>query len=456
MLNLKDPPFNAAGDLSQNDSPALQLAIDTAAGDQIYVPPGRYRLDNPVSTTLPVNLVGVGNGCGPGPAAISNSNCSQFFINFNGTAIKVTNLIPSTFRGLQFNVNHAYRYPQILEPATTAIWLTAPLGPTETTANSIIEGCGFSNVGIGVRLTRPTYARIRDCYFDGWRTAGVYAETTPPPPNIEGSPGWIENNWFFGEANAITPTTQGPCILTECGYINIARNLLSGGTVGVRVNVKNHPAGAPKIYQNWIEDQSEWGVWVTAELATLPLPADACTMLDVSENEFSNVEYTTNFNAHIAVTGNEEIDWISTIAIRNNIMRSRLSGNAKYIWLGTGRHATISGNLIAQIDGGSPPPPYGIQCTGFSFDTQLKPPITIFDNQFMGDFAAKLYLAPLLQNVFTVRDMGVSITVAQLPASAANGSEIYVSDGTPNSNPITGGSTGAIARRIGNVWRSDC
>jgi hypothetical protein len=382
--------------LSQDDSNALRHAIQVAAGEQIYVPPGQYRLDRPVTTTLPVNLVGAGHGCGPGPAAISNSNCSQFYIAFSGgTAIRVENLGPSTFRGLQFNVAPANR-----GRPPTAIALVGPASPApRTTANSIIDACGFSNPDIAIRLIRPIMPRIRDCYFDSWRTAGVHAVTTP---GVESSSGCVENNYFFGESNAATK--QGPCVYTECGYGTVARNLLLGATVGVRLHAKNNPVGSPKIYQNWIENQSRFGVWVTGEPPPAPAGAlDWCTMLEIAENEFSNVEFASNLEAHVGITGHglprEDTDWISTIAIRNNIFRSQLAKNSKFIWLATGRNVRISGNLIHCLGGGAP---HGIQCTGWSVNTQLKEPITICDNQFLGTFRARLSLAPP-PAVFVVR-----------------------------------------------------
>jgi hypothetical protein len=43
-------------------------------------------------------------------------------------------------------------------------------------------------------------------------------------------------------------------------------------------------------------------------------------------------------------------------------------------------------------------------------------------------------------------------TVANLPSSAANGSQMVATDGTPGSNPCTGGGSGALAVRIGGAW----
>lgn len=45
-------------------------------------------------------------------------------------------------------------------------------------------------------------------------------------------------------------------------------------------------------------------------------------------------------------------------------------------------------------------------------------------------------------------------TVAKLPAAAANGSSIYVTDGTPGSSPLTAAGTGTWAKRLNGAWRA--
>jgi hypothetical protein len=45
-------------------------------------------------------------------------------------------------------------------------------------------------------------------------------------------------------------------------------------------------------------------------------------------------------------------------------------------------------------------------------------------------------------------------TVAKLPTSIKGGSRMFAMDGTPGSNPLTGGGTGTWAVRLNGAWRA--
>ena len=64
-LNVKEPPYNAAGDGVADDSAAIQAALDRAVeigGEKVFVPKGVYRLSSDLFVLSNTRLVGAGRG----------------------------------------------------------------------------------------------------------------------------------------------------------------------------------------------------------------------------------------------------------------------------------------------------------------------------------------------------------------------------------------------------------
>jgi len=57
-LNVKLPPYDAAGDGVTDDTAGIQAAINAAAGDVVYLPVGIYRITQPLSITATMTLRG--------------------------------------------------------------------------------------------------------------------------------------------------------------------------------------------------------------------------------------------------------------------------------------------------------------------------------------------------------------------------------------------------------------
>jgi hypothetical protein len=66
----------------------------------------------------------------------------------------------------------------------------------------------------------------------------------------------------------------------------------------------------------------------------------------------------------------------------------------------------------------------------------------------IGTVAASTYASST-----TVISDPIGSTFANLPAAAANGSQFFVSNGTPGSSPCTGGGTGSMATRQNGAWK---
>lgn len=72
----------------------------------------------------------------------------------------------------------------------------------------------------------------------------------------------------------------------------------------------------------------------------------------------------------------------------------------------------------------------------------------------IGDGTSWLERLTATAKAFSVPVQLASYTIATLPASPANGMMVYATDGTPSTNPATGGGTGAFVVRQAGVWRA--
>lgn len=424
--------FGAKGDLSQNDTPYIQACVTWAAGRLIYAPAGQYKMVTGVTSTDQINLYGDGNGCGPGAASIDNSNITQFMLYGNIFAFQSTTVYPSTFRDFQINVAVANR------PQATGGGIRLIGSGSATLANSKIYNVGFSNVILPISANKPVQMEVTGCYFDTWITAAIYMDTTA---GIEGGGGYIHHNFFFGDTSAAN--TQGPCIFSRIGYLDVHDNLLLGATYAVYASIENNAAGAIKIHDNWVEEQITNGFY----FATLDHTSEL-NMLNIHDNEFSNITNIVGFGGHIVIledTTNN--DWISDVQIHDNVYRSQLAAAAKYVWVQAAKKLKIHNETIDDLGAANPA---GIQVSGATTSAGLIAPLNVYDNQVGGTSNAYVFSA----TAKTVLREQNGFTVAGLPTNCADGSTVYCSDGT-FANPVAGGGTGCIAKRLNGVWRGD-
>lgn len=419
--------FGAKGDLSQDDAPAIQAAITWAAGRAIYAPVGQYRMNSGVSSTGPINLFGDGNGAGPGPAAQANSNVTQFVIySSTATAFSVTGNYPSIFRDFQVSVAGANR------PATAGygIAISGPVGSTN--ANSKISNINLVGCYNGIHLTQTFMPTVTGCNFDSFINDGINIDTSAA---VEGGAGNIYANTFYGTSGSIT---QNACINSQVGYGHIHHNLLLGAAYGVNFSPTAHAAGALRITDNFIENQGTAGITAVSGDGAL------AAMLEIGRNEFSNVAFLTNFTASILIFDYAAgTPWLDTLFISGNVHRHLLDVNKRFIWIQSGKAVIVESEQMYNLGAGTST--YGIDINTFSA-AGLAAPAIIRDCQFLGSFSGAKYLSTTTTQIFDQQ----GLTFAQRP-TVANGSIIYISDGTI-ANPVAGGGTGCLAKRLNGVW----
>lgn len=387
-INIQD--FGAVGDNVTDDTAAIQHALDQAHGVPVFIPPRRFRITKPLAlANTPVSLIGVGStGMGPGPAAVTTDNVSVINATFDGkSALELTGLHPCSVRGIQF------RCAVAKSTGSGAIRIVGanPEGLPATNAGSIIENCGFVDFHTPIQIVRGAQHNITGNRFSNWIDQAIRNETTV---GVEGSPGYIDKNWFFGNE-----TGQQTAIYSETGYITIDNNHILNGLKGVELRIKNGPAGRPVVVDNILENQRHSSILASSG------DGSVCSMLRISRNEISNVEFASSAVAAICIeaygTLINHVPWISDFDIEDNILRSQMPTNSKYIWVQSGQRFAISRNRIVNIGSGSP---QGITIRGAAGSEELVPAdapnnyeqqALVFDNPISGttqkhDFAPGL------------------------------------------------------------------
>ena len=90
VINARD--FGAIGNGGADDTAAIQAAVNASDGNTVHFPAGQYRLTAPITASQSISILGVGNGAGPGGAEQSNTQVTQFLLDYaNRSAFVVTN-----------------------------------------------------------------------------------------------------------------------------------------------------------------------------------------------------------------------------------------------------------------------------------------------------------------------------------------------------------------------------
>lgn len=433
VINVRD--FGAVGNGSTDDTAAIQAAVNAANGNTIFCPSGQYRVTAPITASASINIQGVGNGAGPGAAEQSNTQVTQFLLDYaNPSCFVVTTNKPCLFRDFQINVNPTWR----TAGAGRGISVSG-LSGTGTNANTKIENVAFNWLHTGIYAFKPSWWTIRGCYFGNWTSDAIFSETDG---SAEASLGFVKNNYIFGEPDL----TQRSCIYIKNGYAIISENEILGAQYGIQVQNANYPSGFIKIINNTIEENGYGGVYVNAN------DANDVTMIDISGNEFSSVTTASTYLASVHFADGPARQWLQDATICRNISRHFGAVALGYYRIGAGQNVLIADNVSENI--GASSVGYGIVISGTGSNAALAAQIAVLDNLFKGSFTSRYALNALSGTGTILRDF-VAMTVAQAPGNAANGSEIYTSDGRSTSTSdftLIGGGTGAKAIRQRGAW----
>ncbi|MGU3467607.1 hypothetical protein ACLBXO_22425 [Methylobacterium sp. C33D] len=435
-------PLEAFGLAPTNgdNCPNLRSAIAYAKGSLLTATAGIFQFSCGYDGTVPANILGSGNGAGPGPAEQYTTQATIFSLNYaNPTLFKVTSTRPSIFRNFQIDVAPSFR----ASTGGAGIDLRAPrITGTETQANSIIQGVAFNNLYRGIYLFSPAWDKITDNYFGGWVDAAIMSETDA---GVEGSAGHIERNFIFGK----TDSSQRAGVYLRNGYAIVAHNEILGAQYGVLVDIANFPAGFIQIHDNTIEENYYSGVSLKKTGASATV---ASSMVSVHHNEFSSIITGSTYTGAVFIDENGGVPWLDDVRVNYNTTRNQLPAGGRHFFINGGRTMQFIGNISEELSSNAV---IGLQMTGISSNGALVGPILIADNISRG--ITTRYLLPS-SGVATVRDQ-IPETVANINAwgSAKDGSTAYASDGKSSNAAgqnytMVGGGTGAPVTKIRGSW----
>lgn len=492
-------PWNAANDLSKDASPAIQAAITRAAGAPVYIPRGQYLMASKITSSSPVYITGDGNGCGPG--AVLYTNATILVPSFsNDNLFEITTGYSCVFRDFRIETQGAAR------PATAGAGIKIIGEGGQTNGNTKIQNVGFIALYRGVEFLRPAYPTISGCYGQGGIDSYVHMETSAGVEGSGGFIN--NNYFFGNSSmNALIRTKCGYVIISEnellsaktgvlvqianynAGFIRIHDNTIENhANYGIAVyTLDGSTVGLVDIHDNEFSVVSNSGAFVShiyfdenrlsgATTATSGTGATATVTFSggyvfpvgstvvvagvtpagyngtyvVIASSAGSVSYA---NATVGVqtvagTVSGNVNFIDGASVNGNETHSNLSlAGSKHFWLPQGKNLQVKDNRILELGTAGV---NGIQFAG-SAGNGLMAPVDASNNLFSGTFGLKYSVVKGLTGVRVVRvthltnDMSFAQLANEAPAAnTADGTQIFVNDGTPGA-VLAGGGAGSLA-----------
>ncbi len=295
-----------------------------------------------------------------------------------------------------------------LAASTTVVNNTARYGKSWF-GNKILNST-FANHGIGLHIQSGQQWEVAGNYF--YTTENMRVENATSPDSGDSM---ASNNFFVSYDN-----TNGYGI-----------QQISGG--GLKLSNNKFLGGKYNLYLNW-------SVNLSGHLVVTGGSMENCGTSSIYVNtaaSFNTVQITGNVidcgSPNISID-NTSASALQGLTIVGNTFQG---GGGTAISVGKVNSFTIDGNTI---DNGA-----------------VNPAIAILSNAQNGyvNTAGTIAASVTITNASatTVIDDMVGMGAANLPATIANGSRIYVTNGAPGTAPCTGASTGATAIRQNGVWR---
>ena len=412
-LHAKD--FGAVGDNVTDDTTALQNWL-TACQSNVqvcFLDVGTYKISSTLNITGAVHVIGAG----------------RRVATLNPSAASVSAVTVSTASQVHLE-EFGILYPSAANSGTWGVSLT---GPGIGNYGSKIERLFFLDAYYDIKIIEAGYAVIADNLGTNSVTptagaAGVFFATVT---NTTLGDHTVSRN-TFAKAGA----TYGVLITGGSG-IRITDNKIVGdntaGGYGVNYNLA---AGAPAsgmsdilISNNSIENKAI-GVGFARNNAT-----SIFVNLNITGNQFLLVP--TGASGGVVIPTDANGVWVKSAEINDNIVYGSASGTSYCFDLNSASKLVLKGNVCINAGG---------TLTGLNIGTALSGVAS--DNDFSS--LTNAYLGG--STTFLIKD-NQGVAFASLPATAQNGSQMFVTNGAPASSPCTGASTGSMAMRQNGAWK---
>jgi len=193
---------------------------------------------------------------------------------------------------------------------------------------------------------------------------------------------------------------------------------------------------------------------VVQTIEPLIITANSCEASAVGIN-FNNGNVTNATISQVAITGNQIWTGVAAIFVNSNgvgqwINGLAVSGNFLQIVGGAAKTVNTLDN-INDLRWGSNTIECSGGCSGNTTGVAVAAHVT--NSIFGADTFGTTIIFHYTSTSSVVFDDPSGVTLARLPATAANGSHVFVTDGAPATSPCTGASTGSTAFRQNGAWK---
>lgn len=417
--------FGVRADLSTDDTTAIQAAINAStAGNRICFASGFHLVTGEITVPKGVILQGAGRGLSSGAG---NSGGTVIRTNHaTANVFHIQSLGGVTIRDMSIDAS-------VVKTAGSMIYVEGDSAATYN-SNSTFENLYIGAAYVGVRIKAAINWILKDSLILDFQQVGVYLSGE----GFTGSNGddctghSAVQNCVIWALN--TTATADSCVRYDCGGdFRVLGCKLLGAAFGLRTVLNRGPTGTLIVEGNSFEEQRSDCIRVTNSGTT------QFGNIVIVGNQFSILVPTTHQNEVVIVAGSAL--WVKNVTINSNVFNSSRSTAFAMISVQDGSGVVISGNVLNNngVAGA-----FGISTGGNATNVQVA------DNQAVG-LPSGMFAAGLNANT-KVQDFN-GITFAAL-GGWANGSQVYVTDGT-FANPVAGGGTGCIAKRLAGAWRGD-
>lgn len=422
--------YGVIADGVTDNTTALQNAVTACAnvnalnhntGGQLILPSGSIVLSGGITASAACKIEGMGSGGG-----FSAPDTGATVIQQNSTS-------SDTFTFTTLNGVTLRDFAIVYGNGSTGTGKAIHILPAASPGSNPNRGSHVENV----RVWGGNYAiycdtcsefaflhnRLRD-----WSIAGIYVPHNSSDPD-DGDSSIIGNViWDFN-----VTTGDSGIRLDPAAAVHIVANKILGGSYGIRLTVSQGPTGTLLISDNSIEQFTVRGVSIEQSVT-----GKTFAFINIHDNQLQSGQSTTQ--SGIAVV-NGSSNYINMMDIHDNIFNlySSSFGTTTCVNVGDGNQVHIHHNVcdLASMTGS----------IGYSTFGNIT-------NVLFTDNIAFLYGSSKYNfSVTTGLIDHFGLTQANLPGNTANGSQIFVTDGTPGSSPCTGSSTGSMAFRQNGAWK---
>ena len=302
MINVKT--YGAVGDGLKDDTQAFKQAIDSAAGEFVEVPPGRYVIES-VTTDKPIKLVGSGwqasmiKSQKPDQDVFTTTSTGQCFIEKLG----FFSTTPRTGGAyVKFDTAQGYNF------------------------GSRISDCNFDSAFTGINFVDAAGWVISGCYFTSYKTAVQVANKNLPDA---GDSSITESIFDAGNAQGIG------VLQNSSGGLRITNNKFLNGTYHYLGEFDSASSTSILVVSG---NSFEWASACNMALNSRNLTTFGLVVVD--GNEFS-----ISPSASGLLLQDPGYDFLNTVMIGNNVLNQ--SAQSIGLNLVRGRTITVNTNTFA-------------------------------------------------------------------------------------------------------------